>query len=96
MAVVVVTIKVMPDSPEIDLDTVYEQASQCIKEFVDEKHKDGEMRKNIEPIGFGLSALKILFVMDESIGSTDKLEEKIKEIQGVQSVETVDVRRAIG
>ena len=34
--------------------------------------------------------------MDESKGSTDALEEDIKGIEGVNSVETVDVRRAIG
>jgi len=34
--------------------------------------------------------------MDESKGSTDTLEESIISIEGVNSVETVDVRRAIG
>jgi translation elongation factor EF-1beta len=36
------------------------------------------------------------FVMDESLGSADELEAKINELEDVQSVETVDVRRAIG
>ena len=34
--------------------------------------------------------------MDESKGSTEELENKIKLIDNVNSVETVDVRRAIG
>jgi translation elongation factor EF-1beta len=34
--------------------------------------------------------------MDESIGTTDKLEEKIKQLENVESVETTDVRRTIG
>ena len=37
-----------------------------------------------------------MFAMDESIGSTDALEEEIKSIHGVNSVDVVDVRRAIG
>ena len=86
----------MPKSPETDLDKVYEEASKHVRDFVDEKHKDGEIRKEIEPIGFGLKALKILFVMDESIGTTDKLEENIKQSEDVESVEATDVRRAIG
>ena len=34
--------------------------------------------------------------MDESKGSIDPLEDEIKKIEGVSSVETIDVRRAIG
>jgi len=86
----------MPKSPETDLDKVYEEASKHVRDFVDEKHKDGEIRKEIEPVGFGLKALKSLFVMDESIGTTDKLEENIKQSEDVESVEATDVRRAIG
>lgn len=96
MASVIVTLKIMPASPETNLDKVYEEASKHIRDFVDQKHKDGEIRKEIEPIGFGLKALKLLFVMDENLGATDKLEEKIKSITGVESVEATDVRRAVG
>jgi len=96
MASVVVTLKIMPTGPDANLDDIYNEALKQIKEFVDQKHKEGEFKKEIEPIGFGLKALKILFVMDESIGSTDKLEEKIKQLKNVESVETTDVRRAIG
>jgi len=55
-----------------------------------------EMKSEQEPIAFGLKALKITFVSDESKGSTDALEENIKKIAGVNSVEVIDVRRAIG
>lgn len=96
MASVIVTLKVMPTSPDSNLDTIYDAACVKVRDFVDEKHKDGEIRKQVEPIGFGLSALKMLFVMDENIGSTDKLEDSIRGLDGVESVETTDVRRAIG
>ena len=45
---------------------------------------------------FGLKSLNLIFVMDEKKGSTDKLEDDISDIEGVQSVEVTDVRRAIG
>ncbi|HLC32287.1 MAG TPA: elongation factor 1-beta [Candidatus Nanoarchaeia archaeon] len=96
MASVVVTLKVMPTAPETNLDEVFTHAEKCVRLFVDAKHKDGEVRKGIEPIGYGLKALKIVFVMDESLGTTDRLEENIKKVAGVESVEATDVRRAIG
>jgi translation elongation factor aEF-1 beta len=96
MASVVVTIKLMPKEPGLNWDSIYGKAQEKIRAFIDEKHRNGEMRKEIAPIGFGLSALKITFVMDEQIGGTEKLEENIKKIEGVESVETTDVRRAIG
>lgn len=91
MADVVVTFKVMPDSPEIDLKTIQEKITELIKEFGGEVGKVEE-----EPVGFGLVALKFFFVMPEDLGSTDDLEENIKNLEEVGNVEVVDVRRAIG
>ena len=82
----------MPESPEVDLSKVIEDAKKKIAEFAGE----GEVKVEEEPIAFGLKAVKIIFVMDEAKGATDPLEEQIKEIDGVNSVEVVDVRRAVG
>ena len=82
----------MPESPEIALNSIEEQAKKHIEEFAGET----EFKTEQEPIAFGLKALKIIFVMDESKGSTEELENKIKNIEGINSVEVVDVRRAIG
>ena len=92
MAIVVITLKIMPTSPEVDLDAIEAEAKKKIYRF----SQSEEMRSEQEPIAFGLKALKIIFVMDESKGSPDPLEESIKNIGGVNSVETIDVRRAIG
>ena len=91
MASVIATIKIMPESPEIDLNSIEEPAKKLIAEFAGE----GETKTEQEPIAFGLKALKITFVMDEAKGSPDPLADKIKEIEGVNSSEVVDVRRAI-
>jgi elongation factor 1-beta len=91
MAKVVVTITIMPESPDTDLKGLEVKATEKIKRF------GGDVGKvECEPIAFGLKALKLIFVMEESIGSTETLEEDIKKIHGIQSVETTDVRRAIG
>jgi len=81
----------MPISPSIDLSSLEKKATEKIKFF------GGEVGKvEQEPIAFGLTALKLIFVMDENIGSTEALEEDISKIKGIQSVEVSDVRRAIG
>jgi elongation factor 1-beta len=91
MAKVVVSIRIMPQSPEVKLEQVEQKVTHQIKEF------GGDVgRVEIQPIAFGLRALNIIFVMDESLGSTDTLEESIQKIKGVQSAEVTDVRRAIG
>jgi len=92
MAQVIVTLKIMPESPEVDLNKIQEEAKNKIIDFAG----SGDMKVEEKPIAFGLKALNIIFVMDESKGSTEPLEESISEIEGVQSVETTDVRRAIG
>ena len=91
MAKVIVTVKLMPESPEVDLDKVKEAAEHPIKEF------GGEVGKvEIEPLAFGLKALILMFVMDESVGSTETLEETLSKLEGVKQVEVTDVRRTIG
>ena len=92
MASIVVTLRIMPINPKIELSELESKAKNEIIGFCNSK----EFKTNIEPIAFGLKALNILFVMDESKGSTEKLEAKISQIAGVESVEVTDVRRAIG
>ena len=92
MARVVVTFRIMPQSPNVDLSNIENQAKKEIVEFCN----SDEFKTKIEPIAFGLKALNIIFVMDESKGSTEELENKISQLEGVESVEVTDVRRAIG
>lgn len=91
MAQVIITIKIMPSGVDVKLEKIEEAIKEKITEFGGEVGKKEE-----EAVAFGLKALKLIFVMDESIGSTETLEEQISKIKGVQSVEVTDVRRAIG
>jgi len=92
MASIIITIRVMPESPDVDLNELENKVMKEIKKFTGET----ETKNEIEPVAFGLKALKITFVMDENKGSTEKLENNISKIKGVNSVEVIDVRRAIG
>ncbi len=91
MAKVVVTLKIMPESPSVNLDNLQKAVLKEIKNFIGET----ETKVEKEAIGFGLNALKILFVMDENKKS-DVIEERARKIKNVQSAEIIDVRRAIG
>ena len=90
MSIVAVKIKIMPTSPEINLKEI-------------EKNVEGLLAKNdvknpkftIEPIAFGLKALIVIFGWPES-AEIESLEEQLKNIDSVSSIEILDMRRAIG
>lgn len=88
----VITIRVMPESPEVDL----EQLKVKVKEAIVNYAGEGETKDEVVPVAFGLKALKIIFVVDEAKGGTDALEREVSEIEGVNSIEVIDVRRAMG
>jgi len=81
----------MPESPESDLKAIETKATELITKF------GGRVGKvDIEPIAFGLKAVKLMFSMDEKIGSTESLEQEIAAFDDVNSCEATDCRRAIG
>ncbi len=91
MAEVIITMRLMPESPEVNWDFVYEKVNEVVK-----KHGGEIGKKEEKPVAFGLKALEVIFVVDESSGSTEALEQEVSEIQGIESVEITDVRRALG
>jgi elongation factor 1-beta len=93
MATAIVTLKIMPEGPDHDLNFIKDKCIELIKSF---SGQEAETKSEEKPIAFGLKALEIIFTMDEAKGSTDNLEKQITDLEGVQSVEVSDVRRAIG
>lgn len=89
MAQAIVQIKIMPESPDSDLDTIEKEAEKLILKGTK------QIKKEREPIAFGLVAIKIIFTWDEA-SSTDDLLDKIRNIEQVSSAEIIDFRRAIG
>ncbi len=90
MALVYVTVKVMPAGLEVNLEELKSVISSKIKE------KGNLARVEEKPVAFGLKALEAVFTIPEEEGGTDELEEELRSVEGVQSVTVVDVRRAIG
>ena len=87
MGEVLATIKLMPDSPDIDIAKIKVEVEKSIPEEA-ELHKIEE-----EPIAFGLIALNVMVVVGDIEGGTEKVEEALSKIENVGSVEVVDVRR---
>ena len=92
MGIALVQIKIMPSSPEADLNEIKSAAETIIKEIA-EPNQGIKTEEN--PIAFGLKALMISFAMNES-KELDPIEFKLREIPNVTSAEVEDFRRAFG
>lgn len=89
MGEVVATIKLMPKSPEIDINKTKEKVERSIPD-------DAELYKiEEEPIAFGLVALKVMVIVGDAEGGTEKVEENLSNIEEVSNIEVVDIRRLI-
>jgi len=90
MAMMIIEYKIMPESPEVNLEVLKEEANKFIGEV-------GGFIKEVKevPLGFGLKSLNIRLSIDENKG-TELLEEKLKSISNVQNVEIVSLSRALG
>jgi translation elongation factor aEF-1 beta len=94
MARVILTLTIMPSSPETDLNAIEAKAKEAIVSFTDDD--DTEFKIEQKPVAFGLKSLNVTFVMDEDKGGTEEVEKKIASLENVNSAEITDVRRAIG
>ena len=90
MSIVIVKVKVMPDSPEANLADIKKTAQHSLE-------KEGAKSIHIEEqnIAFGLRAVIISFAFPESKG-TDIIESLLSNIAHVSSVTIEDYRRAFG
>ena len=90
MGTVLIKVKLMPSSPEANLEEIKEKAKAVVEEAKGEK-----VRFEEEPIAFGLKALIAFFALDES-HDVEPIENKLKELENINSAEIIDVRRAFG
>jgi len=81
MGDVLCTIKVMPAGVDVDLAAVEEKIRGLIS----------PEKIEVKPVAFGLKALEVSKIIPDGQGGPDDLEEKLRTIEGVESVETVGV-----
>ncbi|AGN17333.1 MAG: elongation factor 1-beta [Methanobrevibacter boviskoreani] len=85
MGEVLATLKVMPESPEVDL----EELKTNITNVIPKEAKLHAIEE--EPIAFGLVALNVKFIVDDSEGGTEPTEEAIRNLDNINSAEITDV-----
>jgi len=87
MGKVAARIKVMPESPEVDLDALQERMEQVLPEGA---KINGFER---DDVAFGLVALYPTVIVPDESGGTDAVEESFADVEGVEGVSVEDVGR---
>jgi elongation factor 1-beta len=82
MGSVAVIMRVMPESPEVDL----EQLKAALREKL-----PGIQDVKEEAIGFGLKSIKFIAIVNDAGGETDMLEKTLGAIPGVERAEILEV-----
>ena len=87
MGEVLTTMKIMPDSPDVDLES--------IKSTIESSMPEGARIHEIseEPIAFGLVAVILQFITEDGEGGSEAVEEMVQAIDGVASFEVTGVGR---
>ncbi len=87
MGEVLTTMKIMPESPEEDLEAI----KSTIESSMPEGAKIHEIAE--EPIAFGLVAVILQFITEDGEGGSEAVEEMVRAIEGVASIEITGVGR---
>jgi len=87
MARLVARIRIMPADAESNIDNVLQSIKKSMPQGMDMKGHA------IEPIAFGLKAIIGDFLLDDAEGQMDKLEESIKNVEGVGEIEVTNISR---
>ena len=90
MGIAAVKIRIMPTSPEVDLERLKKTAKVIIERMGGKNCKFEE-----EPIAFGLKAIIAFFAWPEE-RELDSLEGFLNKIEEVSSLQVIDMRRALG
>ncbi|MDO5824217.1 elongation factor 1-beta [Methanobrevibacter sp.] len=87
MGEVLTTMKIMPESPDVDL--------EAIKSTIENSMPEGAKLHDIaeEPIAFGLVAIILNFITEDGEGGSEAVEEMVQDIEGVASIEITGVGR---
>ncbi len=78
--------RIMPESPEMDMESLKAQVEESAESVGAKLNRADE-----KPVAFGLKALEVAIIMEDKSGKSGELEEKLRSIDGVQSLELVDM-----
>ena len=92
MAKAIITFKLMPESPDVDLEPIKEKA----KSIAREKGAIGEMQVKEDPIAFGLIAVLVLAMYNVDTADFDAIAQEMETIENVQAAEVAKMDLALG
>jgi elongation factor 1-beta len=87
MGKVAAKLKVMPESPEIDLDELQERLEEALPEGAEIRGFERD------DVAFGLTALLPTVVIPDEAGGTEAVEEAFSEVEDVESISVENVGR---
>lgn len=85
MGEVALNYRLMPESPDTDVESIAASLSGVMPE-------GAELNNHaIKPFAFGLKAIEIMVICPDSGGLSDKVEEILGKLEGIQSVELIEM-----
>ncbi len=90
MGIALITLKIMPASPDVDLEVIKNSVKEKVEEGKGEKVSFEE-----HPVAFGLKSIQVRFSLDEA-NELEPIENAVGEVENVSSVSVEDMRRAFG
>ena len=86
MGKVVALVRIMPESVDVDMERLEADLKKKLPSIQD---------VGVEPIAYGLKALKVAVIVNDEEGGTEAVEKALAEVPGVSQAETVCVNRMI-
>ena len=91
MAQIYIKLKIMPEDIEVNLENLQVEIKKVIEHF-----KGTVDSFQTEDVAFGLKAIIAQFMVEDTETDTDVVDDNLRNVEGVGSVQVIDIRRALG